>query len=367
MHAFRILWDQRLRFVLTMTGIALCIVLMLFLIAVYQGVAEGSIEYVRASRADFWVLQQNTTNILRSTSFLPISCGSVLETIPGIESFSPILFILVSVETPRGPASLYLTGYVPESGSGGPPRIVRGRPVRNDREIVLDRAFAAKWGLAIGDPMPIQNDTLRVVGIGQGTNMFVIQYAFVTLARAQRVAGLPFIVSCYQVEVRRPATDLPALGQRIRDRLPKTAVYNRDEFLENNIREMKSGFLPLLFVVAAIGAVVLSAILSLILSVHVLEQRQDFAVMKALGSPGGTIPWLVVQQALIFAGAGTLAAVVLYFPLVAAIQNIAPEVSTRTSAAQFAGVILGSAAISLVSSILPNRRLRTVYPMEVFR
>ena len=51
---------------------------------------------------------------------------------------------------------------------------------------------------------------------------------------------------------------------------------------------MESGIIPLLFIVTLISAIVLTAILSLILSVSILEKRRDFAIMKALGSP----PWI---------------------------------------------------------------------------
>jgi putative ABC transport system permease protein len=366
MYALKILWRQPLRFILTVFGVALCVVLMLFLVAVYKGVADGSVEYVRASDADLWVMQRHCANILRSTSLLPVGYGNTLSGIAGVESCSPILFILAGLETAKGYQTLYLTGYVPESGRGGPPEIVRGRPVGKDDEAVLDRSFAAKCGISVGDEIRIQEDRLRVVGLSGGTNMFVIQYAFVTLARAQRVAGFPGIVSCYQIKVK-PGWKASAMAGRIRAMLPGTAVYDRDVFLKNNIREMESGFLPLLFMVAAIGAVVLSAILSLMLSVHVLEQRGDFAVMKAVGSPKGTIAGLVVQQSLVFAGAGIAAAVALFFPLELVVEKVSPEVSAVTSFQQMVLVGCGVVVISLISSILPVHRLRSIYPMEVFR
>jgi ABC-type antimicrobial peptide transport system permease subunit len=130
---------------------------------------------------------------------------------------------------------------------------------------------------------------------------------------------------------------------------------------------MESGFLPLLFIVAFIGAVVLMAILSLILSVNVLEQRNDFAVMKALGSPRGFIRHIVVKQALILAGTGSVLALCIFFPLVKLIEKLSPEVSTVTSIEQVLVVLGAVLLIGLISTIVPNRRLRHIYPLEVFR
>ena len=54
--------------------------------------------------------------------------------------------------------------------------------------------------------------------------------------------------------------------------------------------------MPLLYVIAFIGAIVLTALLSLILSVYVLEQQKDYAIMKALGAPSGFIPGIVIKH-----------------------------------------------------------------------
>ncbi|MDH3291321.1 MAG: ABC transporter permease [Gemmatimonadota bacterium] len=366
MYALATILDRRLRFGLTVGGVALCVMLALFLQSVYRGVADGSVEYVRASDADLWVLQSHSTNILRSTSLLTTRHGRTLDTIPGVANASPILFLLAGVQLPGGAATTYVTGFDPESGRGGPPTIVRGRTVTGDGEIVLDRSFAAKYRLSIGDRLPIRNDTLTVVGLSAGTNMFVIQYAFVTLRTAHDIIGFSSIVSAYQVTVA-PDADAAVVATRIRERMTDVAVYDRATFLANNIREMETGLLPLLFVVALIGAVVLTAILSLILSVNVLERRHEFAVMKAIGAPDRFVAGLVVQQALALALAGIAAAVIFFFPLIAAVQALAPEISPVSSPGQIAVAAAGVVAISLASSVLPNRWLRRIYPLEVFQ
>ena len=196
--------------------------------------------------------------------------------------------------------------------------------------------------------------------------MFVIQYAFITLADAHRIIGLAGIVTCYLVKVTQ-GQDLKHISADIETCMHDVTVFDRNKFLENNIREMESGILPLLFVVAAIGSIVLMAILSLILSINVLERRKDFAIIKALGAPGGFIPGMVVIQAMILAGSGLVLGIVLFFPLMKFVEKFSPEVSVLTSPSQILAVILSVMIISLVSSILPNRKLRKVYPLEAFK
>ena len=145
------------------------------------------------------------------------------------------------------------------------------------------------------------------------------------------------------------------------------AVYDRPTFLANNLREVESGILPVLYVVAVLGAVVLTAILSLILSVNVLERRKELAVMKALGAPAGFVPRLVLQQALIIAGAGTVLGTAAFPPLARLVERLAPEISTLSAPAHLALVAAGAVVVSLVSSLVPIARVRRVYPLEVFQ
>jgi ABC-type lipoprotein release transport system permease subunit len=365
MYAIRILRSQPLRLVLTVGGVALCIILMFFLLAVYRGVADGSVDYIRYNRADLWVLQRNATNILRGSSLVSAAQGERIGLMADVDSVSSVLLLLATIRKGQKVRTVFLTGCEPGNVLGGPPRLVSGRPVAGDDEIVLDRSFAAKYRFRLGDVVDIQDRRLRVVGISGGTNAFVIQYAFVTLRRARSLVVFPGLATCFLVKVKAGA-DTRRVALRIKDDDPGLGVYSQAEFLDNNIREMKSGFLPLMYTVAAIGAVVLTVILSLLLSVNILERRKDFAVLKTLGSPMPFLWGLVVKQALLIAAGAVLTALALFFPLALLIERLSPEVSTKSSIGQVAAVIAVVGVMSLASSLLSIRRLRRIYYLEVF-
>ena len=365
LYSVRILRSQPLRLALTVGGIALCVVLMLFLLSVYRGVADGSVEYIRQNKTDLWVLQRNATNILRGSSVLFASQGKQIKKISGVKSASPVLLFLSAVKKGNKVATVFLTGYEPNSGIGGPPELIDGRLVRNDREIILDESFAAKYHFKVGDLAQIQGDTLKVVGISAKTNAFVIQYAFVTLHCAQSLIGFPNIVTCYLTKVKE-GSDIENVASQIREKVPGIEVYDHETFLQNNIHEMQSGFLPFIYTVASIGVVVLTAILSLLLSINILERRKDFAIMKTLGSPSGFLSRLIIQQALFISSTGTIVALVLFFPMVALIERISPEISSKSSVEQIVVVVLGVGMMSLISSLVSMQRLRHIYTLEVF-
>ncbi len=365
MYAVRTLRSQPLRLMLTIGGIALCVILMFFLFAVYRGAADGSVEYIRQNRTDLWVLQRNATNILRGSSLVSAVQGRKIQQVPGVKSISPVLFVLAAIQKGDRDRTVFLTGFDPEKNIGGPPHLASGRNVVRDNEIVLDRSFAVKFKFKVGDNVEMQEHSLEVVGISTGTNAFVIQYAFVSVRFLQTMIGFPGIATCYLVEVD-DKNALAEVTSKIRRELPRLEVYDHETFLENNIYEMKSGFLPLLYTVAAIGGIVLTVILSLLLTVNILERRKDFAVLKTLGSPKGFLRRLIIEQALLISSAASVVALIVFFPLVQVIEKISPEVSTKSTVEQIIAVIIIVEIMSLISSFLSIRRLRSIYLMEAF-
>jgi len=58
--------------------------------------------------------------------------------------------------------------------------------------------------------------------------------------------------------------------------------------------------------------------------------------------------------------------VILFFPMTSLIERITPEVANTTSVGQILLVSAGILVISAISSILPIRKIRKIYPLEVF-
>jgi len=350
---------------MTVSGVALCVILIHFLLGIYKGVADGSVEYIRSSKTDLWIMQKHTTNILRSTSIIRNNQRGEIEELPGVAYASPLLFIIGSVNVSDGPKTAYIIGYDSEKNLGGPPSIHQGRGIQADNEIVLDRSFAAKYQLDLGDIVRIKQHKLTVVGLSSGTNMFVLQYVFVTLTEAFKIINFGGIVSCLQVKLK-PGANQYQVARSIEHKVPDVVVYGQETFLKNNIEEMESGVLPMLFVIALIGSVVLTAILSLILSINVLERRKDYAVMKALGAPQDFVPKLVIIQSFVLSISGLMLGMLVFFPLMKVVEKIAPEVSVSTSIYHVIIISLGVMFISLISSLYPISKLKQIYPMEVF-
>lgn len=366
MYTIRMLLNQPMRLALTIIGISLCISLIIFLLGIYKGVADGSVDYIRQNNVDLWILQKSSTNILRGTSILSANMERSIMENPDVKSVTPILLLLTTVKTNKDFATLFIAGYPSKSKFGGPPSIYSGRTVRSNNEVVLDKAFAAKMNLAIGDTVEVQDKPLSIVGLCTGTNAFVIQYGFTTLDCAKSLLGFNGLVTCYLIKLNG-VSNRESVLKYFQNKLQGVAVYDYDTFLQNNIRETESGILPIFYSVAGIGGVVLTVILSLILSINILEKKDDFALMKALGAPRGFLPKLIIYQSLTISFISTIIAIGLFFPMTSFIEFLSPEVSPKINLYQLIIITFLVCTMSLISSFISIRRLRKIFPLEVFR
>jgi ABC-type antimicrobial peptide transport system permease subunit len=366
MYVIRILIDKPVRFVLTVTGIAFCIILILFILGIYNGVAEGSIEYIKKTPADIWVLQGNNNNIIRGTSIIPANYVNTISRDSLVESADAVLLFFTNIITKNDSTTVLLTGYTP-GGAGGPPKIVEGREIFNNAEIVLDESFAKKHNLEIGDDIFIQGDVLGIVGISTCTNAIVTQYAFVTLEYAQSIIQLPGLASFFIVKVKSERNIHLVINNITKKFSKKFSLFTNKTFLNNNIREMEAGIVPLFFAIAIIGGIVLAIILSLILSVNILEKRKDLAIMKILGSSQWFLDKLIVFQSLTISITALFFGVAAFFPLLGFIEYVSPEVTARVGVKHILMVSFATILIGLLSSLLACGKTRGIYPLEVFK
>ncbi len=357
--------DDRTRFSVTVAGVAIVVALVLFLFAIYQGAREEANAYVASRPVDVWVSRHSTTNLLRSASFLPENLGRGLEILPGIERATPLLRGIGSADMNGQPVTFFLLGIDP-SAPATRPTVSAGRATPGPGEVVIDRVFARKHHLGVGDTLAVQGEPFRVAGISEGTNAVVVQFVFTTIADAQRLLGLEGAVSHFLVEAERgvPAEVVAdSLGRRF-DELSSVPA---ERFVGANQREIESGVVPLLWAVAVFGALAGGALLTLLLFGGVVEQRADYAVLKAIGASQRQVDGLVLRQAALAVAAG-LAAGGLLFALAAPLfQHLVPEIAYGF-APWIAWTTAGAAALlGLAAAWLPIRRLRTIWPGEAFR
>ena len=361
----RMLMRERSRTLITIAGTGTLLLLMLFLAGIYEGVKNGSTGFIRHSSAQIWACQKNSNNLLRSSSFLSNSTAEELAAVSGVKKVEAILRLLATAEIHNKNITAFIFGIPLESELSSPP-IVRGRPVPNLGEIILDQSIVKKYNLDLGDTIRLNGDPFILAGISRETNATVAQFSFITLTNAEQILGFESISSFFLISVDTTIHEKKVLDD-LKQNYPELSFYSKEEFIANNLDEMKTGVLPILWTIALLGFITGSAIISLLLYASAQEHREDYALFKALGMSQSRIAFIVLRQALLISFGGYVVALCGYVVCSPILLAFAPEISVDINR-EMCMVLLGiSFLLGCIGSFLSVNKLSNVYPTEVFR
>jgi putative ABC transport system permease protein len=154
---------------------------------------------------------------------------------------------------------------------------------------------------------------------------------------------------------------------RLRARSPHVAVLPQAIFAENNMEELRGGLVPILATVAVLGGIVAVAVLTLLLYGSVLERREDYALLKALGASSGVVARVVLAQAMTAVCGGLIVGTLVYAIVAALAARLVPAVPLSLAVEAAALVAAGAFVTGALGALVPLRRIARIHPAEVFR
>ena len=86
--AWRILWNERTRLLITVSAIGAVVMLLLFLSGIYEGVRQGAISYIARSSATIWACQVVRSHPSTSRASNSASSAASPGSIPALTSRS---------------------------------------------------------------------------------------------------------------------------------------------------------------------------------------------------------------------------------------------------------------------------------------
>lgn len=361
---FRYALRERVRFLLTAGGLACAVVLTVFLAGIYRGAVHGSLSYIENADATIWVARRGSWNLLRASGLMPDSVREQVLAVDGVGSVEPILSALLPAEYDGQRRTLLVVGLDPDASAGVPRILEKGAAAPRAGEIVVDRAFARRAGIAPGDELQLAGRRLRVVGLSRETNLLVTQYAFVARAELLDLLGLEERASFLLVgtDPRRAA----AIARRIEAAVPEISAFDRDTFLANNLQEIEAGFLPVLWAIAMLGLAVGGSVVALMTYAAVLEKRGDYVLLAAIGADRRTQFAVVMQQAIAAAVAGGVAGLALLLALDPLLPALVPEVEFRLEPRIALAALAGAIVMAALGALFPARVATRLPPMEAF-
>lgn len=362
--AARNLWRDPWRLAISAGGLAFAVLLMLFLHATYVGQIAQAGAFVDNAGADLWVTQEDTRDLFHGQSTLPGDLAGELALLPGVVAASPLMGKSVHVASVGDGADLFLVGYDPTTGMGGPWSMHSGRLVQGGNDIVVDRVFASVEGVDIGDDVTLGNATFEVVGISRGASTLFSNFAFIHVDAARALAPSSDVVNYYLLEVDgSPGSIVRAVEEMI----PASKTWTRDDFSEVNSRGSREAFLPVIATVMVLGFVVGAVVVGLTVYTATMERRAEYGVLKAMGAPQRKLGGMVLQYSIVSTALGTMMGVALTFLADAIAEWLIPQMRADITWAGIGSVVVAAVLITGVATLLPVRRIASLDPAEVFR
>ena len=360
--ARRNLLAERVRFAMSVLGVAFSVVLVLVILSLYRGwsAAGGSFERLPGN---LWVTQAGTVDPFHSSSILPAGAGPELAALPGVRSAIPVSARQVVLHHAGRTTDALLMGL------GVPAGVPVGAAVRRQflparGRIVISAVAAGAIGARTGDRVSVAGRTLTVASISPGGNVFN-EIGFASAADAAALLGLPGHVSFFLLSA--PPARLPRLSAAVRRLIPGAEVHSSAEFSAVFARRVNEGFLPVVGVLVAIGLVVGGGVIALTTYTATIERSREFGVLKAIGADDRFVYRVVIQQSMLVGSIGAAIGVGASALAAALIPQRVPEFVTDLRPLDAALVYLAALVAALLAAIVPTHRISTIDPAMVFR
>ena len=318
--AWRNLVHDKVRLLVTVTGIVFAVVLIVVELGLFLGFATTTSGLIDRSNADLWVMAARVPYIEMGVPYSERKLSTVLAT-PGVAHATKYIVRFSQWQRRDGrQESVQVVGFDPNQSLGAPWNVIEGRTsdLKIADNVFVDELYKDKLGVSrVGDVFEIRGRRARIAGFTRGIRSFTTSpYVFTSFKNAQDYATVPehqtvFILVTIAPSVR--ADDVRrALVANVRD----VDVLTTGEFS----RMTRSYWM---FTTGAGVAVLLAALLGLVVGVVVVAQTiyattmdhlREYGTLKAMGATNGYLYRVIIQQAIISALFGyTLAMVVSWF------------------------------------------------------
>ncbi|NOT04805.1 MAG: ABC transporter permease [Anaerolineales bacterium] len=307
---------NRGRFLLVALVIALITLLVLFIAALGEGLANGNRQYVANLDAQLVVFLEKSDFSI-SASRLETNTVKAVRRVEGVADAGPIY--TSNTEIVSLPETLKVSMLGAEAGRPGMPAIVEGRYFRGGeaREAVMDRNVAQRSDLKIGDTIQIRSTQgtddkffdLAIVGLVDGQSYFFQPTIFVPSAtwekvRPQSEAELtsdtpyPNIIAVKLVD----PSQVDAISARLTDEVSnievadiETTINTIPGYSAQQGTVQTQGVFTLLIGILVIGG---------FFQIQILQKVPQIGVLKAIGSSNGVVGLSAVIQIIVVTALG---------------------------------------------------------------
>ncbi|OGY81483.1 MAG: hypothetical protein A3F54_02535 [Candidatus Kerfeldbacteria bacterium RIFCSPHIGHO2_12_FULL_48_17] len=359
------LLHEKLRFLISVGGVAFSVMLILIILALYRGWNEKLGRYVESVDADVWVLQNGATDMFHSTSLFPVILLDQLKNIDGVKRVDPVVGRRIPVEKDGKEVMMIMMGYDTKTGAGGPLKIVKGAAPQKG-EIIIDEVMAKKLKVGVGDKLEIIDETFTIAGISSGGNVVTFQYGFMPIDDAREFMRMSDLIN-YGLVSFADGTDAQEMTDRIERNIPDVDLLAKSTFADNNRKQIMEAFLPIIKVLVVIGFIVGLVVISLTIYTATIEKSREYGILKAVGAKNRHLYRIIFTQSAIAGITGFIFGIALTFAVADLAGRIEPSFITSIAWPDVIMVFGITLLMITLSAFIPIRRIVAIDPAIVFK
>ena len=351
---------HRIRTVLSASGIAIAVAMIVALLSLSAGVERSAAGLIHLGGSEVGLFQAGVGDL--TASALPESLVDRVKQVPGVRDAAP-----VAVATGELPAkrSFLVFGVDPDSFVMRRLVFEAGRAPAGAGEAAVGDAAAADLGVGVGDTLALSTGTVRIAGIYHAGVPFEDQGAALTLPAVQEMLGRSGDVTTIGVSVS-PGASADAVGARLERAFRGTAAISEPGQVvrvdTNSLLVRKAAVVFTALALAVGGVLVANTML-----MAVFERRSEFALMLAVGWPRLLVAQLVLLEGLALALAGALAGLALGAgagELLVRVFDTSALVTPHVTAWALGKAVLVALATGALGSLYPAWSITRLRPAE---
>jgi putative ABC transport system permease protein len=306
------LMHRPLRSIISAVAVAIEVVMILSVVAVFFGILNGSRTQQSGTGMDM-IVRPGAANALLSSgsASADVRIADVLRKLPHVQVVSPVNIKLTLGSSVENIYGIDFASY----DALRPFAFVAGGPFRDPYDIIIDDLQASREnhgnGIKVGETMKALNHQFTVRGIvehGKGARKYI------ALDTMDALDGNPGKAATFFLRTDDAAT--PEAKQAIQgtvrkeilstDGLQDWNVQTIQEFLSELTPEHFPGFKPALDVIISIATIIGFLVIFQSMYTAVMERTREIGILKSMGAGRLSIVSVVLRETMMLAVAGTI-------------------------------------------------------------
>lgn len=347
------------RFSAIVSALGLLVFLVLILGALADGLFYGATGAVRSTSATAYAFDDEAEGSLVRSRLTEVDVA-ILAQAPGVEQAGPVGVLLTGGEGPQGTLSLSVFG-IDMGSAGTPTTLVEGRlPDPGESGVVAADERLTDEGVVLGSTIAVGDVTAEVVGLVADAS-YQLQpsvWTSVSTWRAMRDAvrpelrGQPDGINAVAL-VTTPGASLSEIAAAA----PGITVLSAEAtgLAIPGVEQQSSTLNSIIYTTLAVAALVVALFFALL----VLEKRELFAALKALGASTSRLGGGVIVQAAVASVLGVVLGTVVarLFGLL-----IPPQVPTLFRTDTLVTIAVFTVVAGIVGAVFSLRRIARIDP-----